>query len=176
MNPMPPGPPAADEAGPHMERYTRLVPEADLAPVLEEQLAALSGLLSGLDDATARSRHAPFSWSIKQVLGHLTDTERVFAYRALSFARGDSTPLPGFDENAYVANADFDAIPLPDLLAEWTLARRSHVLFLRNLRSEDWGRQGIANGRLVTVRALAYAIAGHTRHHESIVRRRLKAG
>jgi hypothetical protein len=129
--------------------------------------------LRGVTEVQANTRHAPYTWSIKEVVGHLTDAERIFGYRALRIARHDPTLLSGFDENDYVRNATFDACPLSELATEFELVRRSHLCFFRHLKSEAWLRSGVANGNTVSVRALAYIIAGHERHHVAILRKRL---
>jgi hypothetical protein len=117
--------------------------------------------------------HPPYTWTIKQVVGHLTDSERVFGYRALRFARGDSTALSGFDENAYAAAARHDRVPLESLAREFENLRRSHIAFFEHLTAEAWLRSGAANNSDVSVRALAYILVGHEWHHVAILRRRL---
>jgi hypothetical protein len=129
----------------------------------------------GVSESNASVCHPPYTWTIKQVVGHLTDSERVFGYRALRFARGDATPLPGFDENAYAKAIRLDHIPLGDLVAELASLRQSHVRFFEHLSDEAWQRRGIANNDPVSVRALAYILVGHERHHSLIVRKRLSS-
>jgi hypothetical protein len=149
------------------------VPEDDILPVLEAQLEDVLALLRGVSEEQANTRHPPYTWSIKEVVGHLTDSERVFGYRALRFARGDATPLPGFDENSFARSAGSDAWPVAELLAELEAVRRSHLWLFRHQDAAAWRRGGQANGSPVTVRALAYIMAGHFRHHLAILRRRL---
>jgi hypothetical protein len=165
--------PNPTEYAPDYESYVRLVPEEDVTTALETQSAETRSLLDDLSEAQGVERHAPYTWSIKEVVGHVTDAERVFAYRAMRFARGDSTPLPGFDENAYVKAAAFDRIPLKDLVAEFEAVRHASVSFFQTLSAADWAKSGLANDNRVTVRALAYIIVGHARHHTAILRRRL---
>ena len=165
--------PAPAEYAPYYETYIRLVPEADVLPVLEAQVEETLALLRNVPEAVANTRHPPYTWSVKEVIGHLTDAERVFGYRALRIARGDPTPLPGFDENAYVRAASFDARPLPALLAEFEAVRRSHLHLFRSLDDAAWRRDGVANDNRVSVRALAWILAGHVRHHLAILRKRL---
>jgi uncharacterized damage-inducible protein DinB len=155
------------------ETYIRLVPEGDILTHLEQQIEDSLGLLRDVAESEAERRHAPYTWSIKEVLGHLIDSERIFGIRALRFARQDRAELPGFDENEYVQRARFDARTLGSLAQEFELVRRSHLLFFRGLDGEAWLRSGVANGQSVTVRALAYIIAGHERHHAAILRKRL---
>src|SRR5206468_2195592 len=141
---------------PFYHGYIELVPEEDVLAALEGQLADALALLRAVSEAEAGRRHPPYTWSVKEVVGHLTDAERVFGYRALRFARGDTTPLPGFDENAYVRAGTFDRVGLPDLVDEFEALRRSHLGFFRNLDGAAWARTGEANGSAVSVRALAY--------------------
>jgi hypothetical protein len=165
--------PDATEYAPAFARYVALVPEDDVVAALEAQLADLLALLRAVPEAVGNERHPPYTWSVKEVVGHVTDTERIFGYRALRFARGDTTPLPGFDENPYVRAAEFDRVPLQDLVSEFEALRRSHVFLFRNLTAATWVRRGEANGSAVSVRALAYLLVGHARHHTAILRRRL---
>jgi hypothetical protein len=166
--------PDATEYASYHVNYVNLVPETDILAVLEGQLAELLALLRGVTEEQGNTRHPPFTWSVKEVVGHMTDTERVFGYRALCFARQDQTPLPGFDENAYVRSAGFDACRLSDLVAEFEYVRRSHLCFFRNLSGTAWQHRGVANGHPISVRALAFIIAGHARHHLAILHRRLQ--
>ncbi len=155
------------------EPYIRLVPAGDILTQLEQQIEDSLGLLRDVTESEAETRHAPYTWSIKEVVGHLIDSERIFGIRALRFARQDRAELPGFDENEYVRNARFDARTLTSLAQEFELVRRSHLLFFRGLDGEAWLRSGVADGQSVTVRALAHIIAGHERHHAAILRQRL---
>ncbi len=157
----------------YYEKYISLVPAGDILTSLERQVEDSRMLLRDVSESEAEVRHEPYTWSIKEVIGHLIDSERVFGYRALCFARQDPTGLPGFDENAYVQNARFDARSLSSLAEEFELVRRAHLLFFRGLDGEAWLRSGVANGSPVSVRALAFIIAGHERHHMTIVRQRL---
>jgi hypothetical protein len=167
--------PEASEYASSYEPYIRLVPEGDILTLLERQIEDTIALLHDLSETEAETRHAPYTWSIKEVVGHLLDAERIFGIRALRFARNDPTALPGFEENDYVRNAHFDRRRLENLVREFELVRRSHLLFFGGLDDETWRRSGVANGNLVTVRALAYIIAGHERHHMTIVRKRLSS-
>lgn len=165
--------PAPTEYAPYYGKYLALVPEDDVLAVLAEQLDQTLALLKGVPEEESLVRHPPYTWSIRQVVGHLTDSERIFGYRALRIARGDSTPLPGFDENAYAQAAEFDRIALGDLTAEFEALRRSHLWLFRSFSEAVWGRRGVANNSEVSARALAFIMAGHERHHTAIVRRRL---
>ena len=165
--------PGPNEYAPAFESYIKLVPECDILERLDQQIEGTLDLLRDVSESEAETRHAPYTWSTKQVIGHLIDSERIFGTRALRFSRQDPTELPGFDENHYVRRARFDARPLADLAREFELVRRSHILFFRGLDDEAWLRTGVANGNAVTVRALAYIIAGHELHHVTILHQRL---
>ena len=165
-------PPAADEYAPFYAGYVASVRDEDVLYVLASQPEELRGLCGGLADGEALARYAPGKWSVKEVAGHLADTERIMAYRALRIARGDTTPLPGFDENAYVPSGNFDARPLSSLVEEWEAVRRASLYLLRGLDGEAAGRAGTVSGGPITVRALAYIIAGHVAHHLEILRTR----
>jgi len=166
------GPPAPTEHVPYYGKYIALSPERDAIEALERSFADALAIFRGVPEARAEHRYAPGKWSIKEVVGHLIDGERVFAYRAMRIARNDPTGLPGFDENLYVPHGEFDRRSLADLLAEWELVRQGNVAMFRGLPSEAWTRSGVANGDAISVRALAYIIAGHGRHHATLVRER----
>jgi hypothetical protein len=165
--------PVPTDFAPYYGKYLNLVPEDDILPALGSQLDDVLPVLRAIPEAIGNVRHPPYTWSIKEVVGHLIDCERVFGYRALRFARGDTTPLPGFEENDYAREGDFDRIQLSDLVSEFEALRRSHVGLYRNLPAAAWDRAGEANGNRVTVRALAFILVGHVRHHMAIVRKRL---
>jgi uncharacterized damage-inducible protein DinB len=165
--------PAADEYASAFDRYIRLVPDSDVVEILEKQLARVQALLEPLSDAQSLALHAPYTWSLKQVLGHLTDCERIFGYRALRLGRHDATPLPGFDENQFMQFADFNASPMAELLEEFTAVRRGHVLLLRHLSPQAWEWRGTVIDHAMTPRALAYVMAGHVEHHLAIMKKRL---
>jgi hypothetical protein len=147
------------------EKYVALVPDADIVETLEGQLEDALALLRGVTEERAGYAYEPSKWSIKQVVGHIIDTERVFAYRALAIARGDEQPLPGMDQDEYMAGANFDELTLAGLLEQFEHLRRANVLMLRGLSEEAWTRRGTASDNEVTVRAIAYIIAGHEAHH-----------
>jgi DinB superfamily len=165
--------PEPTEYAPYYAKYLDLVPEDDILPALEAQLAETLAVLRAAPEGQGDVRHPPYTWTVKEVVGHITDTERVMGYRALRFARGDQTPLPGFDEQIYVPAGQFDRVPLRDLAAEFEAVRRSHLPLFRHLPAAAWARGGKANDNPVTVRALAYIIVGHARHHTAILRKRL---
>ena len=162
-------PTESDYAPPHAA-YVELVDEDDILSAMQEQSSATQKLLATLDEQRAAYRYGTGKWSIKEVIGHIVDAERIIAYRTLAVARGDTQPLPGFDENSYVQNASFDNWKLGDLAEEYALVRRSNTVFLQNLPPEAWDRRGTANGHPVSVRGLAYVIVGHERHHLKVLR------
>jgi inactivated superfamily I helicase len=157
--------PGADEYNPSYDAYIALVPDGNLLPGLSEQHGVTQQALRGLTEAQALFRPAPAEWSIKQVIGHLIDSERIFAYRLLRFARGDERPLRGYEQGPYVDAARFDTLPLADLLEEFAAVRAGNVLMIAGLDEPAWKRGGIANDHPVTARALGWTIAGHERHH-----------
>ena len=164
--------PASTEYAPFYASYVERVPDGDVVDMLEHQLADTLDLVRGLSDADAAFRYAPDKWTIKQVLGHLGDTERIMCYRALRIARADATPLASFDENAFVSASRFDERTVDSLTGELRAVRAATVPFFRALDAEESSRTGTASGKTVSVRALAYIIAGHERHHRAILRER----
>jgi uncharacterized damage-inducible protein DinB len=167
--------PAADEHSEYFARYIDRVPDGDVVSMLREQLMDTVALLRNVSPEKADHAYAPGKWTIKEVVGHLADTERVMAYRALAIARGDQTPLPSFDENAYVANANFASRMLGDLLEEFQVVRASTIHLIKHLDEKTLMRRGTASGKPVSVRALVYIIAGHERHHVALFRERYLA-
>jgi hypothetical protein len=168
--------PQADESDPFYHDYIAEVADEDLGTQLEEQLQGMEQLFQGITDQAALTRYAEGKWSIKEVLGHLSDTERIFGYRLLRIARDDATPLSGFDENAYVPAGSFDQRPLGTLLAELRAVRLSTVALIEGLPKDCWIRRGQANGKAISARALAYIIVGHTAHHLGVLRDRYGLG
>jgi DinB superfamily len=151
--------------------YIAALPSGDVLEILELQKDQLRHLADiGADRETFR--YGPGKWSVREVVGHLLDAERVFSYRALRFSRGDETPLAGFDENFYVDHARFDERPLQSLIEELILLRSANVLLFRELAPEELARTGVANTHPVSVRALAFILAGHMEHHFKGLRER----
>jgi hypothetical protein len=157
--------PAAGEYNPYYSRYIDLVPDGDILSTLASQIGLTVSTLRAISDAGSLKRYAPGKWSIREMLGHMNDAERIFAYRALRIARGDQTPLPGFEQDDYIAPGHFDSRPWPSLIEEFDSIRASNLALFRGFNDEAWRRQGTASNNPVTVRALAYIIAGHERHH-----------
>ncbi|MGD0270634.1 MAG: DinB family protein [Candidatus Sulfotelmatobacter sp.] len=161
--------PQPGEYAPYYDRYISLVQGEDILDTLDQQRRQTMLLLSGRNDEDGDFRYAPDKWSAKEVLGHVCDTERIFAYRALRISRSDATPVEGFEQDDYVQNGPFAQRPLADLVEDFIAVRRATLSLLRNLDEPAWSRRGIANKNEVTVRALAYTIAGHEMHHRRIL-------
>jgi hypothetical protein len=162
-------PPEASEYAPYFGRYISLVAGHDVLAALEKQPHETLALLSTLTEEQGNFRYAPGKWSIKEMIGHVNDTERVFAYRALCFARNDRTPLASFEQDDYVRAGSFDECRLADLVEEFKCVRQSSLMLFRMLSTEAWMRRGVASGNPASVRALAYIIAGHELHHRRIL-------
>jgi uncharacterized damage-inducible protein DinB len=164
--------PAVGEYSSFYQGYLdRVAGEARLLPVLASQMTAFEALAM-LDESRARFRYAEGKWTVREVVGHMADAERIFAYRMLRIARGDATPLAGFDENTYVAAADFERRTMPEVAGEWRDVRQATLSLVRSLTPESAARIGRANDVPVSVRAIAWIIAGHTAHHLGILRER----
>ena len=164
--------PESSEYAPFYAGYVARVPEDDILSVLQRQGEQIRDLARSLPAAKETYRYADGKWSIREVLGHLIDGERVFGYRAFCFSRGEQAPLPSFDENQYVAAAGADTIPLAELGSEFAAVRASNLAFLRRLSAAEAARVGTASGKPISVRALAYIMAGHPRHHVAVLRER----
>jgi hypothetical protein len=162
--------PEQSEFLPYYGKYIDLVASGDIVTTLAKQMDETQALLRGLPASIATHRYAPGKWSVNEVIGHVLDAERIFAARALRFARGDGTPLPSFEQNDYVANATFNAYPLGELALELASIRQSTIYLFRHIDEAAWMRRGVASDAEVTVRALAYIIAGHELHHSHILR------
>jgi|ERR1051325_2628770 hypothetical protein len=152
--------------------YVALVPEEDICAAAESAARDVAALLAGIDEENSKHRYAAEKWSIKQLVGHVADAERIFAYRALCIARGETQSLPGFDENEYMRQANFDERPFAELVADLNAARQSSIALLRGFGDEAWMREGVANKQRVTVRGVGYAMVGHARHHMNVLRER----
>jgi uncharacterized damage-inducible protein DinB len=161
--------PEPGEYAPYYDRYISLVTGSDILATLDAQRRQTMTLLCGRDDDDGDFRYAPDKWTAKQVLGHLCDTERIFAYRVLRIARGDQTPIEGYEQDDYVRNGPFAQLPLSEIIEDYIAVRRATLTLLRNLDEPAWTRRGVANKNEVTVRALAYIIAGHELHHRRIL-------
>jgi hypothetical protein len=162
--------PDADECSPYYFTYTQLVPDGDIIHTLQTQHADIHATLKHTSDAKASEYPAPGEWSIKQVIAHLSDTERLFSFRALWFARGEQAALPGMEPNPWVAITDANARAVDKLLAEFDQVRAATVSLFANLDPPAWQRRGTASDNLISVRALAWIIAGHELHHNRSLR------
>ncbi len=164
--------PAADEYGSYFGRYISLVDSGDIVAALERQLPESLRLFRRVTEERSLYRYETGKWSVKEVLGHISDTERILSYRALRIGRGDITPLPGFEQDDFVRGASFDSIPWPDLIAEFEAVRGATLHLCRGFTPEAWLRRGTASGVGMTARALAYTIAGHELYHrDSLIER-----
>src|SRR5882672_3457937 len=157
--------PDSTEYAPYYGQYIAMVPDGNIAATLLAQVETTLSLLRTLSEEQGRYAYAPGKWSIKQLLGHVIDSERIFAYRALRIGRNDQTPLPGFEQDDYVANTNFNARTLKSLLEEFAAVRQASVHLFKHFTNEEWLRRGTANDNQISTRALAYIIAGHALHH-----------
>jgi hypothetical protein len=167
--------PDATEYAPFYAGYVAGVPESDIVAVLRESGRDILAALAAIPESQGGHRYAAGKWSVREVIGHLIDAERIFSYRALRLARADATPLPGFEENDYVRAAHSDERSLADLVDELRAVRESTVRLFASLPDDGWNRRGVVNGREISVRALAYITAGHARHHLGVLRDRYLA-
>jgi len=163
------GRPEAGEYAPYFDRYISLVNTGDILKTLDQQRRETLLLLCGRDEADGDIRPTTDKWSVKEVVGHQCDAERVFAYRALRSSRGDRTPMASFEQDDYVKNGPFARIPLSEVIEDYIAVRRVTLTLLRNLDEASWTRRGVANNHDISVRALAYIIAGHELHHRKIL-------
>jgi hypothetical protein len=161
--------PQPGECAPYYDRYISLVHSNDILAAFEDQRRQTLLLLSGRTESDGDLRYAPGKWTVKEVLGHLNDAERIMSYRALRIARGDQTPIEGYEQDDYVRNGPFAQRALPDLIEDYIAVRRATISLFRNLDEPAWSRRGVANKNEITVRALAYIIAGHELHHRRIL-------
>jgi len=167
--------PEKNEYAEFYETYVSLVEETDIISALENQPKTLRALLAGVSAEKENFRYAEGKWSVKELLGHVIDGERVFSYRALRISRGEQTPLASFEENEYVAGSNFSNSDFADFIEEFSMLRAANVLLFKNLSSQAWRRTGTASDAEVSVRALAFIMVGHVRHHANILRTRYLA-
>jgi uncharacterized damage-inducible protein DinB len=164
--------PGPGEYAPYYETYISKVKGSDIVSILESQRLQMAHLFAARSERDGNFRYAPDKWTVKEVLGHVNDAERIFAYRALRIARGDQTPLAAFEQNDYVRNGNFAERTLVDLAEEFELVRAASIALFRSLQKEDWQRRGVASKNEVSVRALAFIVAGHELHHREILEER----
>lgn len=170
------GRPSEDEYASFFGYYMPLVPEGDLRDVLQSQEGEMLQLLESLTEEQGLRRYAPGKWSLKEIIGHVTDHERIMSYRAMRIARGDTTPLPGYEQDVLVQGANFDAQPIRQLADQYAAVRQSTLALLGSLTDEAWLRKGTVSQATMSVRALVCAIIGHEIHHLRIVRERYLNG
>ena len=167
--------PATDEYFEYYHAYVQHVPDGDLLSLCKMQIDELDEFFKGVSDADASIVHEPYNWTIKQVVGHLIDTEKIFGNRLHRFASGDFQELPGMDQNPYVDSQDYTLLDLKVLVQELLCCRQANLFYLQRIAPETWDNRGIASDQPITVRALAYILAGHINYHMEIVRKRLSA-
>jgi len=167
--------PERSEYADYYHAYVGLVPDGDIGTILEEERRRTVDLLSAISPERADYRYAPGKWTLKEVLGHVVDMEWAFTYRALSFARGATDPLPDVDQDAFVKQADFQGRELADLLAEFSHLRSANTRLFTSLDETALDRRGVASGKVFTARAIPYVIAGHQMHHVRVLRERYLA-
>lgn len=167
--------PEKGEYAEYYDRYVSLVEESDILAVLENQQVELRDFFQNITEEKSHYAYAEDKWTIKEVIGHLTDGERIFAYRALRISRADQTPIEGFEQDDYIKNSNFNGTPLAELTDELLLNLKANLIFFKNLTDEAWLRTGTASDNPVSVRALAYIMAGHIRHHLKILNERYLA-
>jgi hypothetical protein len=162
--------PKRDEHIEYYSTYIDKVPDGDIVDTLTRQLPEVIAFLRSIPEDKHDHAYAPGKWTIRQIVGHLSDGERVFQYRAFRFSRADTTPVPGFDENLYVDNAPFANVSMADLIAEFEDLRRASIHLYSNLDEAALSRRGSANGHEISVRAIGFILAGHVTHHEGVIR------
>src|SRR5215204_4661083 len=167
--------PEKTEYAEYYDRYISLIDSDEIVPVLENQLEELAEVFKEITEEKSHYAYAADKWTIKEVIGHLADGERIFAYRALRISRADKTPIEGFEQDGYIENSNFNNIPLSELTAELLYVRKGNLIFFKSLNDEAWLRTGTASDNPVSVRALAYIMAGHIRHHLKILNERYLA-
>lgn len=164
--------PQPAEYDPYYQKYIGLVPEDEIVPALEAQIDELKKIFAGVPEEQGTFAYDDGKWTVKEVISHLIDGERIFAYRAFRIARGDRTPIEGFEQEGYIENAHANRRSFAELLNEFKLLREANLLFFKNLEMGDWVRTGIANNVEISVRSLAWIMVGHIRHHTAILRER----
>jgi hypothetical protein len=164
--------PTENEYPNYYQPYVKLVPEGGVVQILQENLLAVVKLFKGISEEEALHRYAPGKWSVKEVIGHIIDTERIMSYRLMRVARGDQTPLAGFNETDYVQAAQTNSLSMEAILGDFKATRTASITLIQNTPAESWANKGNANGMEITTRAIAYIIAGHEMHHRKIVEER----
>jgi len=164
--------PNKDEYAAYYHTYVDKVPEGEIIKILKKQTDQIKKMLKDVSKKESLFRYAPDKWSVRELVGHIIDTERVFAYRTLRFARNDKNDLPGFDENEYIRQSNYNDVKLKELVEEFCALRKSNILMFKNFPDDVGLRKGTANGNSFTVRAMAFIMAGHVNHHLSVLKER----
>ena len=164
--------PESGEYAEYYGKYISKVPGTDLLKVLESEGSKMAQLLAGRSEGEGDFRYAPGKWTVKETLGHVSDAERIFTYRALRIGRDDKTPLPGFEQDDYIRTAGFAERTLADLADEFASVRGATLTLFRSFGEETWSRRGVASQKEVTTRALGFITAGHQIHHRLILEER----
>jgi hypothetical protein len=164
--------PDATDYAPYYETYVSLIPDDDIVAALDTQKRTMLALLQGVDETLGNHRYEPSKWSVKEVVGHVIDAERAFAFRAFHFGRNHQTPLPAFDQDSVAPVAPFARLTVSEIAQEYKCVRDANLHLFRHFDDAAWSRRGVANQNEITVRALAYVIAGHERHHIQILKSR----
>jgi len=162
--------PSPDEHRPYFAKYIAMVPDGELPAILREQAERFAPFYAGISETQATTRYAPDKWSVKQVLGHLMDTERMFGFRAFAFSRGEQAPLFSFEQDNYVKAADFDAKPWRAIIEEFAAVRAATIALFAGMTPEMLQRRGIASDATLSARAAGYIIAGHEQYHALAIR------
>ncbi|MDH7603640.1 MAG: DinB family protein [Melioribacter sp.] len=164
--------PDTNEYPTYYKQYVDLIDSENILEILETQLQEVENLFNSIDEEKSNFRYAEKKWSIKEVLGHLIDSERIYSCRILRVSRNDPNQLVTFDENLFIEESNYSSLKLKDILNEFILLRKSTILMLKGMKEEMYSRTGIINGQNITVRALAYIIAGHALHHCNVIKER----
>ncbi|HVT05064.1 MAG TPA: DinB family protein [Thermoanaerobaculia bacterium] len=164
--------PDPSEYAPYYETYVSLIKSDDIESVLRAQLTDMKSLIGSAVGDKETFRYAPEKWSVRQLVGHVTDSERIFGYRALALGRGETAALPAFDETLYMANSPFAGITLTEIWSELESLRQANILMVHKFRPEDWARVGVANNNRASTRAITYVLAGHAQHHMNVLKER----
>ncbi|WP_342429729.1 DinB family protein [Neobacillus sp. FSL H8-0543] len=164
--------PTENEYPAYYQPYVSLVPDTDLVQLLNENLQETVQLFESISEIEGLFRYAPTKWSIKEVLGHMTDTERIMSYRLMRIGRGDQTSLSGFNENDYVVSSQINQLPIRDILDDFIATRKATLTLIHNMPTDAWAKVGVANVAEITTQAIAYIIAGHAIHHRTIITER----
>lgn len=162
--------PKPNEYDSYYETYISALPDFHIKQILEEQIDTIQNMFSNMDEEKGNFAYSEGKWTIKEVLGHIVDTERIFSYRALSFARGETQKIPGYDQNEYVAKGNFNKRSINSLIYEFTYLRKSNIILLLSFDEETLNNKGNANGKQITVNALLYILAGHVNHHIKVLK------